>query len=323
MKPASASGCDDGSTRSADSGAEPRGSNRHSRRSQSPSRSSQRAFSSIVVPGTSSTPPTMIRLGSPSAWASTQWMTLAVRIRGTLPGMSGRLEGKIAVVTGAGSGIGRATVRRFAAEGARVIAADLDLATAHETCAGLLNAQPVRADVTDRDAGRGDASKASTASTSTSTTPASRSGSSRSREITREEWDAVIDVNLTALFVAAQVAAPKLKGGVLLVTGSIIANRPRPGLAAYVASKNGVIGLARALAIELAPDIRVNVINPGPANTPMLEGFGFDTDPAQALPLQAPDRARGHRRRRRSTSPPTTRAAITGAVFNVDAGRDL
>ena len=68
----------------------------------------------------------MIRLGSPSAWASTQWMTLAVRIRATLPGM-GRLEGKVAVVTGAGSGIGRATVRRFAAEGARVIAADLDL----------------------------------------------------------------------------------------------------------------------------------------------------------------------------------------------------
>ena len=85
----------------------------------------------------------------------------------------------------------------------------------------------------------------------------------------------------------------------LLVTGSIIANRPRPGLAAYVASKAGVIGLARALAIELAPDIRVNVINPGPANTPMLGGFGFDGDPARGAPAQAPDRARGHRRRRR------------------------
>ena len=81
----------------------------------------------------------------------------------------------------------------------------------------------------------------------------------------------MLDVNLTALFVAAQVAAPKLKGGVLLVTASIIANRPRPGLAAYVAPSTASIGLARALAIELAPDVRVNVINPGPANTPMLE----------------------------------------------------
>src|SRR6478752_9364126 len=151
MNPASASGCDEGCTRSADRGAEPRGSNRHSRRSQSPSRSSQRAFSSIVVPGTSSTPPTMIRLGSPSAWASTQWMTLAVRIRGTLPGMSGRLDQKIAVVTGAGSGIGRATARRFAAEGARVIAADRDLAGASKTCAGI-DATAVETDVTDRNA---------------------------------------------------------------------------------------------------------------------------------------------------------------------------
>ncbi len=64
-------------------------------------------------------------------------------------------------------------------------------------------------------------------------------------EITREEWDTVLDVNLTALFIAAQVAAPKLKGGVLIVTGSIIANRPRAGLAAYVAAKAGVVGLAR------------------------------------------------------------------------------
>ena len=123
MKPASASGCEDGSTRSADSGAEPRGSNSRMRRSRS-SRSSACILSSIVSPGTSSTPPTTIRLGSPSAWASTHWMTLAIRIRGTLPRM---LEGKLAVVTGAGSGIGRATVHRFAAEGARVIAADLRL----------------------------------------------------------------------------------------------------------------------------------------------------------------------------------------------------
>ena len=74
-KPASASGCADGSTTSSDSGADPRGSKSSSRRSSSPSRSRWRIFSSIVVPGTSSTPPTTIRLGSPSAWASTQCRT--------------------------------------------------------------------------------------------------------------------------------------------------------------------------------------------------------------------------------------------------------
>ena len=83
-KPASASGCDDGRITSADIGAEPRGSKISRRRSVS-SASSARILSSIVSPGTSSTPPTTIRLCSPSAWVSTQWMTLAIRIPATLP----------------------------------------------------------------------------------------------------------------------------------------------------------------------------------------------------------------------------------------------
>jgi len=147
-----------------------------------------------------------------------------------------------------------------------------------------------------------------------------RPGAGSLAEISRHEWDTVLDVNLTSLFIAAQVAAPKLKGGVLIQTGSIIANRPRAGLAAYVAAKAGVVGLARALAAELAPDVRVNVINPGPANTPMLGGFGFDADVAEALPLK------------RLIEPEdiadaavylATATAVTGAVFNIDAGRDL
>lgn len=226
----------------------------------------------------------------------------------------------MAVVTGAGSGIGRATVRRFASEGARVIAADLDLDAARETCEGL-DARAVRADVTDRAA-----VEALVAHEEHLDVYFNNAGIPEAvkplAEITREEWDAVIEVNLTALFLAAQVAAPKLKGGSLLVTGSIIANRPRSGLAAYVASKAGVVGLARALAVELAPDVRVNVINPGPANTPMLAGFGFDKDVAEALPLK------------RLIEPEDIAAAaaylasddataITGAVFNVDGGRDL
>jgi 3-oxoacyl-[acyl-carrier protein] reductase len=89
-----------------------------------------------------------------------------------------------------------------------------------------------------------------------------------------------------------------------------------------VASKAGVVGLARALAVELAPDTRVNVINPGPANTPMLGGFGFDSDPAAALPLKRlvePDDIAGAAAYLASDDA----SAITGAVFNVDAGRDL
>ena len=150
----------------------------------------------------------------------------------------------MAVVTGAGSGIGRAAVHRFAHEGARVLAADLDFQKAHETCAGLPHATPRKADVTQRE----DIEKLlakhdqidvyfNNAGIPETVKPLA--------EISRDEWDAVLDVNLTSLFIAAQVAAPKLKGGVLIQTGSIIANRPRAGLAAYVAAKSGVIGLAR------------------------------------------------------------------------------
>jgi 3-oxoacyl-[acyl-carrier protein] reductase len=235
-----------------------------------------------------------------------------------------RLEGKVALVTGAGAGIGRATARRFAAEGARVVAADLDEARARETCDGI-DATPVAADVTDpRDVARmvelaverygGLDVFHNNAGLAARVKPLA--------EISRSEWDRVIAVNLTACFLGAQAVAPVLRpGGSILVTASIIARRPRAGLAAYVAAKAGVTGLARALALELAP-LRVNVINPGPANTGMLGEFGFDASVGDALPLKrliepddvaaaavylASDEAR----------------AITGTVFNVDGGRDL
>ena len=231
------------------------------------------------------------------------------------------LGGKVAIVTGAGSGIGRATARRFAAEGATVIAADLDLEAVEETCRGLDNATAARVDVTVRE----DVENLVAGHERIDVYFNNAGLPARIKplaELSREEWDRTLDVNLTALFVAAQVVAPKLKGGLLLVTASIIANRPRPGLSAYVASKAGVVGLAKALATELAPDVRVNVINPGPANTPMLDHFGFDVDPAQALPLRRliePEDIAGAAAYLASDDA----RAITGAVFNVDAGRDL
>jgi len=235
------------------------------------------------------------------------------------------LGGKVAVVTGAGSGIGRATARRFAAAGARVVAVDLEASRCEDGLA-------LAADVTDAADMQRVVETAierfggldvfhNNAGLPAETKPVT--------EISREEWDRTIAVNLTAFFLAAQAVIPAMRergGGSIIVTASIIARRPRSGLAAYIAAKTGVTGLARALALELAPDrIRVNVINPGPARTPMLARFGLGADDeaiGERLPLGRlvePDDVAAAAEYLASDAA----AAVTGTVLNVDAGRDL
>lgn len=249
----------------------------------------------------------------------------------------GRLAGKAAVITGAGSGIGRATADRFVREGARVLVADISGQRAEETCSRLgAAAVPWETDVSDATAVRAMIAYAaecfgtvdvlySNAGIAEAVKPLS--------EITLDEWDRIIDVNLKAFFLCAQAVAPLMRsagGGSIIVTASIAGRRPRPGMAAYVASKSGVIGLARALAIELAPDqIRVNIINPGPAHTPMLKEFDFTEQESDALRLLGEALPLG-----KPIEPEDIAAAavylagdesanVTGLVMNVDGGRDL
>jgi 3-oxoacyl-[acyl-carrier protein] reductase len=249
----------------------------------------------------------------------------------------GRLEGKRALVTGAGSGIGRAAALRFAAEGASVAVVDLDAARAEETRAAIGGrARAIVLDVTDAAAVAravrevADAFGGLDVYFNNAGVP---QAAKALEETPLAEWERIIAVNLTAFFVGAQAAAPLLReqgGGAIVVTSSSAATRPRRGIAAYVASKAGVNGLVRALALELAPDrIRVNGIAPVAVRTPMLAQFGFaESEQAtierveQTIPLGS------------VVEPPDVASAavylasdearcVTGITLNVDGGRDL
>ena len=180
-----------------------------------------------------------------------------------------RLEGKRVVVTGGTSGIGAATSRRFAAEGAQVVSVALG---PEEPVEGLVAA--LEADVSDPEAvaaafGRVDALLGGV---DVLVSNAGISIRRRFLESTADEWRRVLAVNLEGVFACAQHAARRMgDGGVILVTASTNALVGHPLYADYNASKAGVVALTRTLALELAPAVRVNCVCPGYVLTPMQE----------------------------------------------------
>lgn len=193
-----------------------------------------------------------------------------------------RFEGKTAIVTGAGSGLGRATAIRLAAEGAAVGCFDLVVDAAAKTADDIGQAggsgRAYRVDVADPGSVR-EAVAAAAAALGRPSVLVNCAGIGKfanSHEMPFEDWSRIIGVNLTGTFLMAQAVLPYMLdgGGNIVNIASNAGLMGAPYSAAYCASKGGVIQLTRALADEyLRRGVRVNVVAPGSINTPLQEAF--------------------------------------------------
>lgn len=199
--------------------------------------------------------------------------------------MMQRLLNKVAIVTGASSGIGRATAKLFAVEGAKVVVAarrqeELDTLVKEITQAGG-SAVALAGNVIDEDYAKAliELALQEYGSLDISFNNAGTLGASGSTpDITLEAWNDTINTNLTGAFLGAKYQIPAMlqTGGSLIFTSSFVGYTiGMPEKAAYSASKAGVIGLTKALATEFGShSIRVNALVPGGTDTPMAEKFG-------------------------------------------------
>jgi NAD(P)-dependent dehydrogenase (short-subunit alcohol dehydrogenase family) len=199
-------------------------------------------------------------------------------------GMEGarRYADKVALVTGAASGIGRAVARRLAAEGGSVACLDLAAEGAAETAAAIEDAggtaTAFACNVTEEASVTGAVAATIDAygRLDVVCNVAGVGGMARSHEETLDQWDRILAVNLTGTFLVCRETIPALleSGGVLVNTASTAGLMGHPWSAAYCASKGGVVQLTRALAYEYRPSpMRVVAVSPGGVETPIMDAF--------------------------------------------------
>jgi NAD(P)-dependent dehydrogenase (short-subunit alcohol dehydrogenase family) len=203
--------------------------------------------------------------------------------------MTGRLAEKVAVVTGGCSGIGRATVHRFAQEGARVVVADLDDSTG-EALAAEVDGLYVHCDVASKDdvdhlfaAARDRYGRVDVAFNNAGISPPEDDSI---LDTDLDAWRRVQEVNLTSVYLCCKAVIPMMLeqgGGSIINTASFVAVMgAATSQISYSASKGGVLSMTRELGVQFARQgVRVNALCPGPVNTPLLQEL-FASDPERA-----------------------------------------
>lgn len=255
-------------------------------------------------------------------------MTPSIEIPESFP-EPGAVAGKRVVITGAGRGLGSLLAHAFSRAGAHVALVartEADLKAVAQDLPGL--SLVFGGDVTDEDFNEAVADATVTEWGGLDTWIANAGISpvvAGPRETEASVWRNVIEVNLTGAFLGARAAARAMNsGGRLIFTGSVLGERPRAGLAAYSASKAGLVGMAKSLALDLAPaGITVNVVAPGWFDSPLAEGWKRDAELSAAITDHTAQRRWG----------PTTdlpgayqflasdaSAFVTGTVLTVDGG---